>query len=136
MFKNGYKNFNNRLKIILSGICASTSQQKSIEIQGQEKRSFERFLGGQQSKIVELDKVLGIGGEGVVIEKELEITLMEGTMKPIVYVQKAENIRLKSKEKKIVALKFVKFEKDDGKNFEGQGFIIQRTKFCHNLKYS
>ena len=39
--------------------------------------------------------------------------------------EKAENIRLKSKEKKIIALKFVKFEEDDGENFEGQGFVIE-----------
>ena len=72
-------NFNNRFKIILSGICALTNQQKSIEIKGREKKSFKNFLGGHQFKIVRLDKVLGIGGEGVVIEKELEIKVMEGT---------------------------------------------------------
>ena len=95
-----------------------TSQQKCIEIEGQEKRSFENFLGGQQSKIVGLKKVLGIGGEGVVIEKELQITLMEGW---ISYdPKKAENIRLKSEQKEKVALKFVSFKKDDGENFEGR----------------
>ena len=116
--------FNNRVKIILSGICALTSQQKSIEIKGREKKSFKKFLGGQQSKNIRLDNVLGIGGEGVVIEKELEIEVREGTALEL-GVEKAENIRLKSKEKKIIALKFVKFEKDDGENFEGQGFVIQ-----------
>ena len=99
-----------------------TSQQKSIEIHGQEKMSFERFLGGQQSKIVGLDRVLGIGGEGIVFEKELEIKLMQGTESDDT---KVENIRLKSKEKKIVALKVVRFEKDDEENLEGQGFVIK-----------
>ena len=99
------------------------SQQKSIEIQGYEKWSFERFLGSQQSKIVGLDKVLGIGGEGVVIEKELEIEVRKGTYNHD--KRTVDNIRLKSKEKKIVALKFVKFEKDDEEKIEGQGFIIQ-----------
>ena len=113
------KNFYIRFKIILSGICALKNQQKHIIIQGREKMSFERFLGRQNSKIVDLGKVLGIGGEGVVIQKELEITLMEGTDN--VY-KKAENIRLKSKEKKILALKFVNFEKEDGENFQGQDF--------------
>ena len=94
-----------------------TSQRKDIEIHGKEKRSFEKFLGGQQSKIVGLGKVLGIGGEGVVIQEELEITLMEGTDDRA--NDRAENIRLKSKDKKIVALKFVPFRKDDGENFEG-----------------
>ena len=110
----------------MSGICALTSQQKYIEIQGQEKSSFENFLGGQQSKNVRLDKVLGIGGEGVIIENELEITVMKALMKETKNSwEKAENIRFKSKEKKIVALKFVKFEKHVGENFEGQGCIIQ-----------
>ena len=117
-------NFNNRFKIILSGICALTNQQKSIEIKGREKKSFKKFMGGQESKIVRLDKVLGIGGEGVVIEKELEITVKQG-LAVDVFDKKAKNIRLKSKEKKISALKFVKFEKDDGEKFEGQGFVIQ-----------
>ena len=85
--------------------------------------SFEKFLGGQQSKIVTLDKVLGIGGEGVVFEKEMEIKLMQGTESND--GKKVENIRLKSKEKKKVAVKVVRFEKDAGENFEGQGFVIQ-----------
>ena len=101
-----------------------TSQQKYIEIQGQEKSSFENFLGGQQSKNVRLDKVLGIGGEGVVIEKELEITVMQGTAVHE-FDEKGENIRLKSIKNEILALKFVKFEKDAGEKFEGQGFVIQ-----------
>ena len=85
--------------------------------------SFEKFLGGQQSKIVTLDKVLGIGGEGVVFEKEMEIKLMQGTESDD--GKKVENIRLKSKEKKKVAVKVVRFEKDAGENLEGQGFVIQ-----------
>ena len=83
--------------------------------------SFEKFLEGQQSKIVGLDRVLGIGGEGVVFEKELEIKLMKGTESDD--RKKVENIGLKRKEKKIVALKVVRFEKDDGEIFEGQGFV-------------
>ena len=116
-------NFNNRFKIILSGICALTNQQKSIEIKGREKKSFKNFLGGHQFKIVRLDKVLGIGGEGVVIEKELEITVMQGTALNNCDM-KAESIRLESKKKKIVALKFVPFKKHDRENFIGQGFVI------------
>ena len=109
-------------------------QQKSIEIEGQEQMSFENLLGGQQSKIVGLDKVLGIGGEGVVIQEELEIKVMEGDTRGLGH-HKAENIRLKSKEKKKVALKFVKFEKDDGENFEGQGFIIQVNHITIKLNH-
>ena len=108
-----------------------TSQRKEIEIQRQEKSSFERFLGGQESKIVGLEKVLGIGGEGVVIQEELEITLMEGNVSSDPY--NAENIRLESREKKIVASKFVPFKKDDEENFQGQGFIIQAHCLCTKL---
>ena len=105
-------------------MCSWKKRQKDIEIEGKEKMSFVNFLGGQQSKIVGLEKVLGIGGEGVVIQEELEIKLMEGTE----FYVRAENIRLKSKDKKKVALKFVKFERNDGENLEdlreGQGCAI------------
>ena len=107
----------------MSGICALTSQQKYIEIYGREKKSFEKFLNGQHFKIVGLSKVLGIGGEGIVIKKELEITLMEARESDD--RKKAERIRLKSKENKIVAVKFVPFKKDDRENFQGKGFIIR-----------
>ena len=107
-------------KIILSGICALNNQQKDIKIEGREEISFENFLGGQNSKNVDLGKVLGIGGEGVVIQQELDITVMEGTT------------RLKSKEKKIVAIKFVNFEKEDGEDFQGHGLnwriLVQNSK--------
>ena len=131
-FKKGDMNFNNRFKIILKGICALTSQRKSIEIKGREKKSFKKFLGGQESKNVGLDKVLGIGGEGVVIEKELEIKVMEGTESGD--KKKAENIRLKNEEPKIVAMKFVKFKKDYEENFEGQGLIIE-AQYITIMKY-
>ena len=118
-----YEHFYNRFQIIVTGICALTSEEKCIEIYDREKKSLEDFLGDQRLKIVELDKVLGIGGEGVVIKKELEITLMQGTESDD--RTKAENIRLESIEKKIVALKFVEFTKEDGENVEGQGFNIK-----------
>ena len=104
----------------MRGICALENQLKEIEIKGREKMSFETFLGSHDFKNVDLRKVLGIGGEGVVIQKELEITLMEGTYSRD-YI-KVENIRLKSKKKKTVALKFVNFVKEDTANFQGQGF--------------
>ena len=81
----------------------------------------ELFLGVQNSKIVELAKVIGIGGEGIVVEKELEIQIMHGTVKDR-YSEKAENIQLKSKERSIIAMKFVKFESDANENFQGKGF--------------
>ena len=82
-------------------------------------------MGGQNSKVVELGKVIGIGGEGIVLEKELEVEIMQGTAKN--ESKKAENMRLKSKERSITAIKFVKFDSDANhydanENFQGKGF--------------
>ena len=70
---------------------------------------------------MELSKLIGIGGEGIVVEKELEIKIMHGTAKDL-ESKKAENMQLKSKEKIITAIKFVKFELDPNENFKGKGF--------------
>ena len=83
--------------------------------------SFELFLGGRNSKIVELGKVIGIGGEGIVLEKECDIEIMQGTTNAG-NSRKAENIKLKSKKRVITATKFVKFESDANEDFQGQGF--------------
>ena len=77
------------------------------------------FLGVENSKIVELGKVIGIGGEGIVLEKELEIEVMQGTTEDY---RRAENIQLKSRRRSITAMKFVKFELDANLNFLGKGF--------------
>ena len=92
-----------------------------MEVDDKEKISLELFLGFQNLKIVELGKVVGIGGEGIVLEKELEIEIMQGTAKDK-YSKKAENIQLKSKKRSITAMKFVKFESDANENFQGKGF--------------
>ena len=65
--------------------------------------------------------MIGIGGEGIVVEKELEIKIMQGTIQDS-SSEKAENIQLKSKERSITAMKFVKFEPNAYENFQGQGF--------------
>ena len=92
-----------------------------MEVHDKEKISFELFLGAQNSKIVDLEKVIGIGGEGIVLEKDLEIEIMQGTAKDR-KSKKAENIQLKSKERSITAMKFVKFEADANEDFQGKGF--------------
>ena len=84
-------------------------------------------MGAQNSKIVELGKVIGIGGEGIVVEKELEIEIMQGTLKDN-YWNSAENIQQKSKERSITAMKFVKFESRANEDFQGQGF-----KLCSDI---
>ena len=90
-------------------------------VQDREKKSLELFLGYRDYKIVDLSKVIGIGGEGIVIEKKIEIQVMQGTAENF-STKKAENIRLKSKEKIITAMKFVQFESDNEENFQGSGF--------------
>ena len=65
--------------------------------------------------------MIGIGGEGIVVEKELEIEIMQGTVKDD-ESEKAENIQLKSKERSNIAMKFVKFESDANENLQGKGF--------------
>ena len=94
-------------------------------------------MGGQQYKNVGLGKVLGIGGEGIVIQEELEITVKEGDVpyEKLSNLKKAENIRLESEGKRQVALKFVPFAKEDRENFKGQGLIIQKVLF-NNLNQS
>ena len=115
------KSYSYQDKIILNGISQSNGHQKIVEVHDKEKRSLESFLEGQNSKIVELDKVIGIGGEGIVLEKESEIEIMQGNAKDRKSI-KAENIQLKSKERSFIAMKFVKFELDANEDFQGDGF--------------
>ena len=70
---------------------------------------------------MELEKVIGIGGEGIVVEKELDIEVMQGTVRDR-WSEKAENIQLKLKERSLTAVKFVKFDSDANEDFQGQGF--------------
>ena len=118
--------------MILIGLCQVSRRQKTVEVHGKEKRSLKIFLGVQNSKIVELGKVIGIGGEGIVIEKELEIEVMQGTAEDQ-YSEKPENIQLKSKERIITAMKFVKFASDARRvdeDFQGRGFPSNQGYSC------
>ena len=65
--------------------------------------------------------MIGIGGEGIVIGKELEIKMMQGTAKNE-WSKKAENIQSKSKARSVTALKFVEFESNAKEDFQGKGF--------------
>ena len=108
-------------KITLSGMSQSDGLQKIVEVHDKEKGSLELFLGVQNLKIVELGKVIGIGGEGIVVEHELEIEVMEGTAKNR-SSKKADNIKLKSKQRSITAIKFVNFESRADENLQGKSF--------------
>ena len=79
----------------------STNQSEEIEVEGDEKLSFLQFLKGKSEKIVNLEKILGIGGEGIVLRQKIDTR---------------ENHYKKGWEEKKgreVALKFVEFEKDE-----------------------
>ena len=85
----------------------STKTKQEIEVDGDEELSFANFLNGKSEKSVNLTRVLGIGGEGIVLGQKMDTK---------------ENHYEKGWEEKKgrdVALKFVKFEKNDKEDFLG-----------------
>ena len=91
----------------MTGTYNLTKNEEEIELAGNEKLSFSKFLAGKSQKIVNLDRILGIGGEGIVIAQKIDI--------------RENHYKRGWKEKKgrEVALKFVKFEKNDDEDFMG-----------------
>ena len=98
----------------------SDGLQKLVEVYDNEKESLELFLGVKNSKTIELIKVIGIGGEGIVLKKEFDIKIMQGTAYDS-FSEKAENIQFRCKDRSIIAMKFVKFELDANEDLQGQG---------------
>ena len=94
--------------------------QKELEATDVEKASFLRFLNGNVSKIVELGKVLGIGGEGIVIRDTREIEEYKGKHEYQKFWSKKKyknkEYKLEQRSRRAVAIKFVKFEKEDGED--------------------
>ena len=83
----------------------STKNNVEIELDGDEKFSFLKFLDGKLEKTVNLERVLGIGGEGIVFAHKMNTR---------------ENHHKKGweeKKERDVALKFVEFEKNDDENY-------------------
>ena len=83
----------------------STKNNEEIELEGNEKLSFSKFLDRKSNKTVNLERVLGIGGEGILLAQKMDTR---------------ENHYEKGCEEKKgrdVALKFVKFEKNDNEDF-------------------
>ena len=78
-----------------------------IELDGDEKLSFLEFLDAKCEKTVNLERILGIGGEGIVLSQKMDTR--ENHFKKGWEAKKGRN----------VALKFVKFEKDDDEDFLG-----------------
>ena len=67
------------------------------------------FLAGQLEKSVKLERLLGIGGEGVVLSAKMT------TIERFIDFEKGSE----TKEEREVAIKFVKFEKDEKEVLEG-----------------
>ena len=85
----------------------STKNNEEIELEWNEKLSFSKFLNEKSNKIVNFERVLGIGGEGIVLAQKMDTR---------------ENHYKKGWEEKKgrdVALKFVKFVKGDDEDFLG-----------------
>ena len=111
----------------MSGYCAKTENTKrieSIEAKTEEYKSFLNFLKKSSEKTVQLDRILGIGGEGLVISEKMDTSEYHYCSDWTARNWANRNFCKKSGhwEKMIternVAIKFVKFDKDDNENFE------------------
>ena len=89
------------------GKLISTKTKQEIEVDEDEKLSFAYFLNGEFEKTVNLKRVLGIGGEGIVLSQKMDT--------------KENHYKNGWDEKKgrDVAVKFVKFEKYDYEDYLG-----------------
>ena len=94
----------------------STKENQENEVDGSEKLSFSKFLDGKSEKTVNLKRVLGIGGEGIVLAHKMDTREY--------HHEKGRE----DKKARDVALKFVKFEKNGYEDFlepekyDGEGF--------------
>ena len=91
----------------LTGKLISTKSLEEIELEGNEELSFSKFLDRKSGKTVNLEKILGIGGEGIVLAQKKDTR--ENHYKKGWEKRKGRN----------VALKFVEFEKNDKEDFLG-----------------
>ena len=93
----------------------SSKNNEEIELDVNERQSFLRFLNGQSEKRVNLERVLGIGGEGIVLAHKMDTK--EHHYKKFWFGKPwAGFIKKKGRD---VAIKFVKFEEKDNEDFLG-----------------
>ena len=96
----------------------SSKKSEEIEHDGYEKISFLEFLDGKSEKTVNLERILGIGGEGIVLSHKMDTR---------------ENHYERGwveKKGRDVALKFVKFEKEVNEYFLGREKEVKSGLFC------
>ena len=91
----------------LTGTLFSTKSNEEIELKGNEKLSFSKFLDEKSEKTVNLERILGIGGEGIVLAQKMDSR------------EKYYKKGWEEKKGMDVAMKFVKFEKNDDEDFLG-----------------
>ena len=91
----------------LAGTLISTKSHEEIELEGNEELSFSKFLDGKSEKTVNLEGILGIGGEGIVLAQKMNSR--ENHYKNGWHENKGRD----------VALKFVEFDKNDEEDFLG-----------------
>ena len=85
----------------MTGTVRSTKNLEEIELAGNEKLCFSKFLAGKSDKTVNLERILGIGGEGIVLAHKMNTK--ENHNRKFWGIGK----------RKDVVLKFIEFEKRD-----------------------
>ena len=85
----------------LSGTLISTKSYEEIKLEGNEEFSFSNFLNGKSEKTLSLERVLGIGGEGIVLAQKMDTR------------ENHYERGWEEKKERDVALKFVEFDKAD-----------------------
>ena len=91
----------------MKGTLIQTKNCDEIELDGDEKLSFLQFLDQKSEKTVNLERILGIGGEGIVLSQKIDTR--ENHFKKGWQEKKGRD----------VAIKFVKFEKNYYEDFLG-----------------
>ena len=89
----------------MTGTLITTKNNEEIELDVNEKKSLLSLLDGKSEKIVDLERVLGIGGEGIVLSQKMDTR------------ENHYERGWEEKKGRDVALKFVKFEKGVDEDF-------------------
>ena len=110
----------------MSGFSAKTEKAEKIDIEEntREYESLLNFLNDCSEKTLQLDRILGIGGEGLVISEKMNTSeyhySSEWTARNWAnrtFCEKSGHWK-KLTTGRNVAIKFVKFDKDENENFE------------------
>ena len=56
----------------MTGKNNPTKRSKEIVLDGEEKLTISKFLAGKSEKTVNLERILGIGGEGIVLSHQMD----------------------------------------------------------------